>query len=513
MHEITIEKNTPFLTSKVWSLHADYYAGRGVEAWQEVPYYITSNPYLAHKYASIAAQFIIEGIANGSIDKEEPVYFLELGCGHGKLSFHTITALKEILKDLNLEDIKFCYVMTDLCQKNIDFWQDHVLLKEFVKEGILDYAIFDLTKPEDITLINQDRKLNKKDVKNPMIFFANYIFDSIPNDLLQFYNGEVSQGKITLTGTKDDGGAESLSNVNKYFDYSESFTGYGEEGLDELVEYYKKNIKHSKVLIPVATVHLLKYLRELTHDRLLILSTDKGSYTLEEISSRSSEPYIALHDGCCSITVNYHAINHYIKSTGGDALPVDYSLRRSTETVIFSYGIDFDKYPSTKLAYINYLERYNISDFNTIRHKAKDRLDAMVIDDIIALIRYSCFDSRTFINIFDRLYDIIHLASEIEHTILTDALLRIASNQYVMPASSNALFKIGMTLYKLKEYEKAYAIYDKSYKCFNTINSLYNMGLSAESMGDKPRAKAAFNEYLKHHPNDQDVKDKLHKYK
>ena len=78
-----------------------------------------------------------------------------------------------------------------------------------------------------------------------------------------------------------------------------------------------------------------------------------------------------------------------------------------------------------------------------------------------------------------------------------------------MPASSNALFKVAMTLYKIDAYKESIDAYRASYECFNTVNSLYNIGLCYDNLNDPAKAKEAYKEYLKHHPNDQDTKDKL----
>ena len=79
---------------------------------------------------------------NYDINKNDVYYILELGTGSGQFSCYFLNFLTDLLKDNNKEDIKFCYVMTDFTYSNLDFWKDHPKLKKFVKEGVLDFAIY-----------------------------------------------------------------------------------------------------------------------------------------------------------------------------------------------------------------------------------------------------------------------------------------------------------------------------------------------------------------------------------
>ena len=51
---ITLESNKRLSTSSVWQAQREYYDTQGIEAWaEEVPCYITTNPFIAHAYASV----------------------------------------------------------------------------------------------------------------------------------------------------------------------------------------------------------------------------------------------------------------------------------------------------------------------------------------------------------------------------------------------------------------------------------------------------------------------------
>ena len=68
---------------------------------------------------------------------------LELGAGSGRLAFHLLTKLCELVDYSGIETAPFLYIMSDLPAKNITYWQQHKSLLTFVQRGCLDFARFD----------------------------------------------------------------------------------------------------------------------------------------------------------------------------------------------------------------------------------------------------------------------------------------------------------------------------------------------------------------------------------
>lgn len=74
-------------------------------------------------------------------DTSQPVYIVEIGAGHGKMSFLMARRLME-LRDLLPPDVTFKYVMTDFTEHNLEFWRSHELLRHMVEQGVLDFALY-----------------------------------------------------------------------------------------------------------------------------------------------------------------------------------------------------------------------------------------------------------------------------------------------------------------------------------------------------------------------------------
>src|ERR1700740_2950565 len=59
-----LEKDVPLSSSLIWRLQREFYAQRGLKAWTEdqVPSYITNNPFIAEIYAEIVGGFLSDCI-------------------------------------------------------------------------------------------------------------------------------------------------------------------------------------------------------------------------------------------------------------------------------------------------------------------------------------------------------------------------------------------------------------------------------------------------------------------
>jgi hypothetical protein len=70
--------------SLLWWLQRNFFKQRGPQAWAKgvVPYYITSNAWIADSYAKVVLGWLRD--CAGTLDPDHPVTLLELGCGSGR---------------------------------------------------------------------------------------------------------------------------------------------------------------------------------------------------------------------------------------------------------------------------------------------------------------------------------------------------------------------------------------------------------------------------------------------
>src|SRR5690348_10050798 len=126
-------------------MQREYFDKESINAWvNQVPFYITSNPFIAHCYAQVVLHFILDWVQKNPSAKQHPFYILEPGTGSGRFSFFVIKTLRELLEALQIEDIRLCYVMSDVTRNNINYYEKHPALQPYIEKGLIDFAIYNL---------------------------------------------------------------------------------------------------------------------------------------------------------------------------------------------------------------------------------------------------------------------------------------------------------------------------------------------------------------------------------
>jgi hypothetical protein len=71
--------------------------------------------------------------------------------------------------------VRLRYVMSDFSERTLAYWQQHPFLQPYIEQGVLDFALVDLSQPQDIVLRLSGEVL----AGQPLVVLANYVFDSI----------------------------------------------------------------------------------------------------------------------------------------------------------------------------------------------------------------------------------------------------------------------------------------------------------------------------------------------
>jgi hypothetical protein len=143
-----LESNAPLSQSLIWRRQQEFYVQRGLKAWTEdnVPQFITNNPFIAEIYARIVFNFLCECIELGRkesqpLSPQNPLRILELGAGPGKFSYLFLRHLTTLLRAKNIlpETVRYC--MTDCSQALIQSWRTNSYLAEFAGCGMLEFEL------------------------------------------------------------------------------------------------------------------------------------------------------------------------------------------------------------------------------------------------------------------------------------------------------------------------------------------------------------------------------------
>jgi len=477
---VTLEQDVSFSQSLLWKYQKDYFAQKGINAWanSSVPFYVTSNMVIAYSYAQMALRFIQDNLANGTIDPKQPIYLFELATGSGKLSYLFLHLFKQFLQQLRLDYLDFHYVMTDFTTNNLQYWQSHECLKPFAASGMLDFAIFDIGTMQNITLINSKVVLDTNSCKNPIIVIANYTFDTVNHDLFRIAGGNLEAGYITTKTTQDNiipDGIQDLERLQTDFTFQPiKLPFYQDNNLNAILDYYHKNLNDTTFLVPLGAIAAVDNLARIANNRLLLLSCDKGFTSIDALKNLS-KPHIAFH-GSFSMMVNFDFLGRYMEQLGGDtALAEDYE---GTKVSVFCLGFKFNQLPNTTWAIDQFNTHFATNEFLLIKNFLIRDTSKLDMEHILALLKFSYWDTDIFFSVASRIAEIITKSSPGQIKAMHLGLKTLDDHFYFVRNYKNIPFEIGHIYQVLNDLEAAIKFYQKAIDLYGEESSTYfNMGL------------------------------------
>ncbi len=513
MKDYIIETNQRLSESKLWDGQRAYYDQKGAEAWaNEVPFYITSNPYIAHTYAEIVFRFIRDWVANHPESKAHTFYVLELGTGPGQLSYHTLRRLMILIDRFHMSDIKVCYVMSDFTRNNLEFWRNHERFQPYLERGVIDFARYDMEKDNTITLTQSGVTWEKGFIKNPLVVFANYIFDTVKSDVFKVHQNKIEESVVSLSSN------QSTDMNNKNVDWRKikiSFSqqnivgkAYENEHYNTILESYRNNLTNSQVLFPISALNCLENLGHLSNNRLLLISSDKGFNNLSELD-RLDYPELDIH-GSFSLMVNFHAIGEYFKLNGGDTFTQ--TPRDGLATLVCARGLKFTEMYETQHALQSVVEEFSPSDyFNIYEHITKKR-EKGKLQVLLSFMAMCKWDPYVFHQFHTNVIEYLRKANGEITSYLVKNLHKMADNFYYVPGCDDIFFALGLLCYEVDQYDMGISYYRLSQKYFGfNFETIYNIGLCYFYKKTYPEAKEAFDKALELRPNANQVKELLAK--
>lgn len=464
-----IPSNTPILEtnqrlsqSVLWKLQRYFFHQEGVQAWNtgKVPHYATSNPFIANAYGKVVFGFLRDCVRHHQtlLDLNQPIYIVELGAGSGRFAYHFLKQFFTSHFNSVLREIPVKYIMTDLADRNFEFWDSHPSLHPFVEQGLLDFAQLDIEQETNITLHYSEDILSSETLKNPLIVFANYFFDSIPQDIFSIENEKIYETLLTVTApieNPDFTDTTLLENLKISYQDKEINADryYDNPAFNQVLQYYKTHLDHTALLFPYSGLKCLQHLRQLSGDRLLLISGDKGYGSEENLQGRP-RPKLTFHQGCFSLMVNYPAIAQYTQNQGGIALIPNHRARSIT-ICAFLFGEKIQYFVETQQAYQTAIEESSPDDFFTLKKIIEPHFNTLNLQQIIAYLRLSHWDSQLFLGCFDNLMQQVETASEVLIKEVYTAIKNVWKTYYFMGEKQDLPFHLSMLLYKMEHYTEA----------------------------------------------------------
>ena len=501
-----LERSQRLSRSLIWGCQRAFYERQGIDAWRQgiIPNFITSNSVIGRAYAQVVIGWMRDWCAGSrgpggrlaAPDPSQPFYLVELGSGAGHFAFHFLDAFRRLHALSQLRDVGFRYVMTDLSERNIEYWQTHPRLQPLMEEGVLDVARFDAVHDEQLVLRRSGTVLAPGSLGNPLALVANYFFDSIPQDAFTLSNGILHECLVTISSPQPEPELDAPDLMDRvtvtFEDRPVEGTYYGDPELDRIVQHYQEQLDESTVQIPSEALRCIRRLQRLSGDRLLLLSGDKGQASQDELSERWPGIGLVRHGGAFSLMVNYDAIGHYFRNRDGQVLRPMHR-HASLHVGAFLLGQPPDGHGEAELAYEEAIERLGPDDYSTLLKRLEQTYKAMSLEELLAALRWSRFDADMLLDAFPALMEQIETASlPLQHEVCW-AIQQVWEASYLLEGEDDLAFHLGTLLYAMDRTADALTFFEHSLRlCADEPSAYFNKGMCLLRLGQDAQGKECF---------------------
>lgn len=231
-----------------------------------------------------------------------------------------------------------------------------------------------------------------------------------------------------------------------------------------------------------------------------MLSADKGEARLADLEGRG-KPQLTHHQGCFSLSVNYHALGSYIQALGGQEFHVSH-LHRSLSINAFLTGTHPEGFPETRQAWTLSLDRASPDDLFAVKKALERQYDQMPLPELLAHLRLSGWDAHIFLRCADSLAAQAPTATAPLADELCQAVERIWENYYSIGEARDLAFQLASLLYALGQYARALEFWEYSHKLMGPDpTTYYNRALCHSMLGQGAEAVAMLAQSLAAEPD------------
>ena len=472
----SIQKKTRFSKSLVWQINKDFYHQNGLAAWSDsaVPHQITNSSSAATAYAELIYAFLKDLESN--IVPNKTVYILELGAGHGRLCHNILRQLEQLILDSDGCSTKYCYVLSDIVEDNLAFYSNHPKLQEYFKRGLLDISHFDAEKSQELVLRKSKIKIEYSDLEQPVLAIANYFFDSLPNELYYFQDGNVFNCSVSIDSLTDPLGKSAQELIHEMeLTFHTSIVkepNFENEIFNKILSQYNQVCSDTYILFPKIAMECLSNISSFSKMGLVLLTMDKGYKEIEELAARKKPDFVK--HGSFSLWVNFHAMSQYCILNGGLSM-FDSNTNFSIDFGCLSLIKQPFKYHLFKQAYRKHSNQLNLDDFNSIKKIVYKNLPNVNLSELLGLIRLNSYDSSIFINLLPSIKQLSKNISIKQRTRLKQTIIQVWNKYYSVKEDYDLSYELGGLMYDLGYYVEALGYFKYSSDTFgNKIDVDFN---------------------------------------
>jgi|GEM_PF-3422167 len=504
------EKMT-FSQSPVWELQKKYYQQINIaDSWgkEDIPFFATSNPFIANYYAQLIHSFIQDlKAANLSTS----INIVETGVGHGRFSFLLLSALSEEFGTFR-EQITFKYIMTDVSKKNINTWKQHPKLQSFIKQGILDFAFMDVVALNEPILEHRGIALSDAIKDQPLILVSNFMLCALPYDLFRVENKKLQHcqmeiSKVNTTDNTENGDPKAILK-NMHFDFKYQTIQpdfYNDPKLNQVLAEYPKQISQGTFTFPLHVIKLFDYFHKYCSD-ILWLITDEAIVKRSQLE-KNQAIVGKIKNGTFSNQVNLHALKLYTQS---EEMALYHPLNPNKNTDTYILLSKQKSWPNTLTFFSQQGNQFRAKSYFQLISSLQQSQTKLDIDGLLALFELGNNDPLIIRLFYQDLLELSLNTKGFRNRYLQKALINCWHNYYAIGEMFDMSFAIGKLLRRLGNPAEAVSILTAGLKQdSHNYKAWYILGKSYQSLNSLEQAEQCFKEVLNLNPDHKYAQKRL----
>lgn len=441
---------------RFWNEISEFYTTHDIDAWQnKVPFHITNNPLIAQRLAKAVLHYILDSKNQGYTGT---FTIIEAGAGLGKFAFFFLEYLVSQINLLQLKPSCISYIICDRSDNTISFWERHPQLKAHIHSGILSCHQLHINGDQDISFAGDIKKFKSSRV----IFLANYFFDSLYQSPFYLQNDQYFPCKISQS--------KSLFSKNTHLQFSPLLSEkppYSSCSVyNDILEKHKPLLSTPYVLMPDASIKLIKWVNDHTDHPALFIISDKG-FTCPK-SDFYCKNFNIVETGTYASSVNFYALHHYVQiALNGSSIL--FSGHDSTFGTCFLLSEDqLTNYPSLTLE-AHSITKYSSSLSTSYCQKLLHRhAQYESLDDLLGSFSFLNYDLTTLVFLYDALNELVSNTEDLSEYPIEKILERFKANFFFTPSEESEQELVCLIQFSLitKQFQFCQSILDAYLKLY-----------------------------------------------
>jgi hypothetical protein len=421
---------------------------------------------------------------------------VELGAGHGRFGFLCARHLAEMAAAGTLPLKRWKYILTDVADRNIDYWRQHEALRPLVEQGVLDFARFEAGVDTEIQLRESGATLGIANPTEQLVVIGNYFFDSLPIDVWQVEEGTLYDCRPILSLAQDapytdKKDAAILEHLEVDWERTAvTKAGYLQADLNSLVDRFRSKFRNATFTLPVGGIDTLTTIERWSMNGYLLLTADKG-YTREADLDGRPLPTMVQH-GCFSFSVNFCALGRWFEQQGGAAWLPQYR-DGSLEFTAFCSRRSTAEVRRLNFEFAESASAFTPGDYHQVTRRCERTMPDL--RNCLSLVRLSCYEPQVFYHLRRAIRAQLEGIGDADREAVRDVLERTAERYFHLD-DQDVPFAIGLIYQQLGDYAAAVPYYRQSLRLFgedatalcNLATCLTRLGNLQEAYGHVGRA-------------------------